>query len=75
MIIFTKRKEDASINKAPNRFTTRGLQLPEVVQTILDANTTIPQNNSDVNRNYAQNLENNAKSTESVVAKNLQLSR
>ena len=34
---------DASIKKASNWFTTRGLQLPKAVQTILDANNSIPQ--------------------------------
>lgn len=34
---------DASIKKAPNWFTTRGLQLPKAVQTILDANNIISQ--------------------------------
>ena len=34
---------DASTKKAPNWFTTSGLQLPHVVQTILDANNSISQ--------------------------------
>ena len=34
---------DASIIKAPNWFTIRGLQLPKMVQTILDANNSISQ--------------------------------
>jgi hypothetical protein len=34
---------DASIKKAPTWFTTRGLQLPKVVQTIIDANNSISQ--------------------------------
>ena len=34
---------DASAKKAPTWFTTRGLQLPKVVQTIIDANNSIPQ--------------------------------
>ena len=38
--------------------------MPEVVQTILDANTTIPQNNIVVNRNYAQNTNNNTNSVD-----------
>ena len=38
--------------------------MPEVVQTILDANINISQNNSVVNRNYAQNLENNTNSVD-----------
>lgn len=36
---------DASAKKAPTWFTTRGLQLPKVVQTIIDANNSIPQKN------------------------------
>ena len=35
---------DISIEKAPNWFTNRGLQLPKLVQTILDANNSISQN-------------------------------
>ena len=35
---------DASAKKAPMWFTTRGLQLPKVVQTIIDANVIILQN-------------------------------
>ena len=34
---------DASAKKAPKWFTTKGLQLPEVVQTIIDANMIITQ--------------------------------
>ncbi len=34
---------DVSINKAPNWFTAKGLQLPSAVQTILDANSSIRQ--------------------------------
>ena len=41
----------ASKNKAPNWFTTRGLQLPNVVQTMLDANTIISNNTDNVNKN------------------------
>ncbi len=40
---------DASNNKASNWFTTRGLQLPKVVQTILDANKRISQKDPVVN--------------------------
>lgn len=40
---------DASTKKAPKWFTSRGLQLPKLVQTIIDANTTVAQNNSGVN--------------------------
>ena len=32
-------------------FTTRGLQLPKVVQTIIDANNSIPENPKKVNSN------------------------
>ena len=42
---------DASNKKAPMWFTTRGLQLPKVVQTIIDANSRIAQNQPKVNRN------------------------
>ena len=40
---------DASTKKAPIWFTTKGLQLPNVVQTIIDANNSISQNNGFVN--------------------------
>lgn len=36
---------DASIEKAPMWFTTNQLQLPQVVQTIIDANKSIAQGN------------------------------
>lgn len=45
---------DASIKKAPKWFTSRGLQLPKLVQTIIDANTTVPQNAGDVNTHSMQ---------------------
>ncbi len=45
---------DASIKKAPLWFTSRGLQLPKLVQTIIDANTKISQNESGVNSNSMQ---------------------
>lgn len=45
---------DASIKKAPIWFTTRGLQLPKVVQTIIDANNTVPQKVQTVNNNDMQ---------------------
>ena len=38
-----QKKIYASKTKAPNWFTIRGLQLPKMVQTILDANKSIPQ--------------------------------
>ena len=40
---------DASITKAPKRFTSRGLQLPKLVQTIIDAKVSISQNPPNVN--------------------------
>ena len=45
----------APIKKAPNWYTSKGLQLPELVQTILDANNRIPQGKSSVNSIYMQN--------------------
>lgn len=42
---------DASSKKAPNWFTSRGLQLPKLVQTILDANNSIPNSSETVNKN------------------------
>ena len=51
---------DASTKKAPMWFTSRGLQLPKLVQTIIDADTTISQNNSGVNSKYTQNSKNDA---------------
>ena len=46
--------------KAPMWFTSRGLQLPKLVQTIIDANTTVSQNNSVVNSKYTQSSKNDA---------------
>lgn len=43
---------DASNKKAPNWFTSRGLQLPKLVQTILDANNSIHQ---DMGKSQEQN--------------------
>lgn len=43
---------DASSKKAPIWFTSRGLQLPKLVQTIIDANNRVAQKSSDVNSNY-----------------------
>ncbi len=46
---------DASTKKAPIWFTTKGLQLPEVVQTIISANNTVSQNTQSVKNNDMQN--------------------
>lgn len=51
---------DASTKKAPMWFTSRGLQLPKLVQTIIDADTTVSQKNSGVNSKYTQNSKNDA---------------
>ena len=51
---------DASIKKAPLWFTSRGLQLPKLVQTIIDANTKITQKDPSVKNNSMQAAENNA---------------
>lgn len=51
---------DASAKKAPTWFTSRGLQLPKLVQTIIDADTTVSQKNSGVNSKYTQNSKNDA---------------
>lgn len=51
---------DASAKKAPTWFTSRGLQLPKLVQTIIDADTTVAQKNSGVNSKYTQNSKNDA---------------
>lgn len=51
---------DASIKKAPTWFTSRGLQLPKLVQTIIDANNNIPQKSGVVNSNLTQNDKNYA---------------
>ena len=45
--------------KAPKWFTTRGLQLPKVVQTIIDANNSITENAEKINpfdENSSKNL-------------------
>ncbi len=46
---------DASAKKAPIWFTNRGLQLPKLVQTIIDANTIKAQNSFGVNSYDMQN--------------------
>ena len=51
---------DASAKKAPTLITSRGLQLPKLVQTIIDADTTVSQKNSGVNSKYTQNSKNDA---------------
>lgn len=51
---------DASAKKAPTWFTSRGLQLPKLVQTIIDADTTVSQKNSGVNSKYTQNSKKDA---------------
>ena len=51
---------DASTKKAPMWFTSRGLQLPKLVQTIIDADTTVSQKNSGVNSHSMQNSKNDA---------------
>lgn len=48
---------DASSKKAPIWFTSRGLQLPKLVQTIIDANNRVSQKNSGVNRYSMQKSE------------------
>ncbi len=55
---------DASNNKASNWFTTRGLQLPKVVQTILDASKRISQKDPVVNSNDMQSGEKNTADSE-----------
>ena len=53
----TAAEEETEENKkAPIWFTSRGLQLPKLVQTIIDANTKIAQNPTGVNNQYMQNL-------------------
>lgn len=47
---------DASNKKAPNWFTARGLQLPKAVQTILDANNSIPNSAKNVNDSSKNSL-------------------
>ena len=51
---------DASTKKAPMWFTSRGLQLPKLVQTIIDADSTVSQKDRDVNSKYTQNSKNDA---------------
>ena len=46
---------DASIKKAPNWFTSRGLQLPKLVQTIIDANNSILQSSPNSNTQNEKN--------------------
>ncbi len=55
-----------STKKASNWFTTKGLQLPEVVQTKLNAlsNPTIPQEPSGVNTSISKNAENDTKNSQ-----------
>ena len=53
-------REDASAKKAPIWFTSRGLQLPKLVQTIIDANKRIPEDDSIVNTNSMQNSKKDA---------------
>ncbi len=58
---------DASIKKAPKWFTSRGLQLPKLVQTIIDANNSILNNSEKVNTNEKNNekvIKNSYKSNE-----------
>jgi len=50
---------DASKNKASMWFTSRGLQLPKLVQTIIDANNSLSQEKPIVNNNSMQEDENN----------------
>ena len=45
---------DASKNKASMWFTSRGLQLPKLVQTIIDASNSVSQENTTVNNNSMQ---------------------
>jgi hypothetical protein len=50
---------DASAKKAPKWFTTRGLQLPKVVQTIIDANNSITENaekSNTLDKNSSKNV-------------------
>ncbi len=51
---------DASEKKAPIWFTSRGLQLPKLVQTIIDANNSKSQNEPVVNSKSMQNNQNNS---------------
>ncbi len=54
---------DGNIKKASNWFTTKGLQLPNVVQTIIDANNMVSQDEPIVNNNYMQDGENDTQGT------------
>ncbi len=51
---------DASAKKAPICFTSRGLQLLKLVQTIIDANNNVSQSDKNVNIYSMQNGENNS---------------
>ena len=51
---------DADTKKAPMWFTNRGLQLPKLVQTIIDAKSTIPQNQHKGNNDVRYSLSNNS---------------
>lgn len=56
---------DASAKKAPMWFTTRGLQLPKVVQTIINANKSISQNSQNskaFDKNSAKNFKTEGRS-------------
>jgi hypothetical protein len=44
---------NASKTKAPTWFTSKGLQLPKLVQTIIDANTTVQQRDGSVKTNVS----------------------
>ena len=57
-----------STKKAPNWFTTKGLQLPEVVQTKLNAfdDTTVSQKEQSVNSSISENSENDTNSFTSM---------
>lgn len=61
-----------STKKASNWFTTKGLQLPEVVQTKLNAlsNPTIPQEQSGVNTSISENAENDTKNSQFYLSDN-----
>ena len=46
---------DANKEKAPTWFTSKGLQLPELVQTIIGTNNIIPENSEKVNTSDEKN--------------------
>ena len=46
---------DANKEKAPTWFTSKGLQLPELVQTIIGTNNSIPENSEKVNTSDEKN--------------------